>query len=55
LLESCLKTAGQHFTRWNGRDSAGNRVTSGVYFYRLQATSPDGTATILTKKMTVMK
>jgi flagellar hook assembly protein FlgD len=55
LLESGLKTAGQHFIRWNGRDSAGKRVPSGVYFYRLEAASPAGTATVLTKKMTVMK
>ncbi len=55
LLESGLKTAGRHFIRWNGRDSAGNRVPSGVYFYRLEATSPAGTMTTLTKKLTVLK
>lgn len=54
-LESGLKAAGQHVIRWNGRDSAGNRVPSGVYFYRLEATSPGGSATVLTKKMTVLK
>jgi photosystem II stability/assembly factor-like uncharacterized protein len=55
LIESGPKTAGQHDVHWEGRDGAGNRVTSGVYFYRLEAASPDGTATVLTKKMTVMK
>ncbi|MGH7600804.1 MAG: FlgD immunoglobulin-like domain containing protein [bacterium] len=55
LLESGLKTAGQHFVRWNGLDNAGNRVANGVYFYRLEAASPDGAAAVLTKKMTVMK
>lgn len=55
LLESGLKTAGQHFVRWDGRDTAGNRVPNGVYFYRLEAISPNGTATVLTKKMTVIK
>lgn len=50
-----MKAAGAHAARWNGRDGAGNRVASGVYFYRLEATSPGGTANILTKKMTVMK
>ncbi|NUO80593.1 T9SS type A sorting domain-containing protein [candidate division KSB1 bacterium] len=54
-LESGLKTAGQHVIRWNGRDSVGNHVPSGVYFYRLEATSASGAMTTLTKKMTVMK
>jgi hypothetical protein len=48
LLESGMQTAGEYTVRWNGRDSAGNRVTSGVYFYRLEATSPAGIVTILT-------
>ena len=28
---------GQHRVRWNGRNAAGLRVSSGVYFYRLKA------------------
>jgi FlgD Ig-like domain len=28
--------AGSHEVSWNGQDAAGNRVASGVYFYRLQ-------------------
>lgn len=55
LLESGSKTAGQHLVRWDGRNSAGVRVPSGVYFYRLEGTLPAGTATVLTKKMIVMK
>jgi hypothetical protein len=55
LLESGPKAAGRHLVRWDGRDGAGNRVSSGIYFYRLEATAPNGTATVLTKKMTVMK
>ncbi len=55
LLESGLKAAGRHLVRWNGRDGAGNRVPSGVYFYRLEATSPGGLATVLTKKLTLLK
>ena len=43
-------TAGRYDVRWDGRDSAGQRVAAGVYFYRLVA---DGQT--LTKKMTVMK
>jgi hypothetical protein len=53
--ESGLRTAGEHTVRWNGRDSAGKPVASGVYFYRLEAISPAGTVTVLTKKMAVMK
>jgi photosystem II stability/assembly factor-like uncharacterized protein len=55
LLESGPKAAGRHLVRWNGRDGTGNRVSSGIYFYRLEAASPNGTATVLTKKMTVIK
>lgn len=55
VIESGAKTAGEHLVRWNGRDSAGNRVASGVYFYRLEATSPTGAVNHLTKKMTLLK
>jgi flagellar hook assembly protein FlgD len=54
-LESGVKTAGVHLVRWDGRDNAGNRVPSGVYFYRLEAAETNGVATTLTKKLTVMK
>ncbi|MGH7453351.1 MAG: FlgD immunoglobulin-like domain containing protein, partial [bacterium] len=54
-LASGMQAAGEHVIRWNGRDDSGNRAASGVYFYRLEATSPAGTMTVLTKKMTVMK
>ncbi|TSA24034.1 T9SS C-terminal target domain-containing protein [bacterium] len=42
--------AGSHRISWNGRDLAGNTVSSGVYFYHISA---DGFAA--TKKMTLMK
>jgi hypothetical protein len=29
--------AGRHAVRWNGRDSGGQAVASGVYFYRFDA------------------
>ncbi|MBK7380035.1 MAG: T9SS type A sorting domain-containing protein [Ignavibacteriales bacterium] len=44
------KTAGKYQVNWNGTDNAGNKVTSGVYLYRLKAN--DFTSTrkmILTK------
>jgi hypothetical protein len=41
---------GLHSVTWNGRDASGVTVSSGVYFYRLQAGS-----TVITKKLVVMK
>jgi hypothetical protein len=35
--------AGQHATVWDGRDSRGQRLASGVYFYRLE--TPGGSIT----------
>jgi Zn-dependent metalloprotease len=49
-LVNDTKPAGAYDVRWDGRDAAGQRVASGVYFYRIVA---DGQS--LTKKMTVMK
>ncbi len=54
-LDTGVNTAGEYTVSWNGRDNAGNRVPSGIYFYRLEARTPNGTVTTLTKKMTVMK
>jgi hypothetical protein len=44
------REAGRYTVDWDGRDAAGARVATGVYFYRLEA---NGRA--LTQKMTVMK
>jgi len=30
-------TAGEYTTRWDGKDDAGRRLSSGVYFYRIEA------------------
>lgn len=39
LLVDEVLAAGHYTVRWNGRDRSGQRVSSGVYFYRLQAGS----------------
>ena len=36
-LERGTRTPGQYEARWDGRDTAGNAVASGLYFYRLEA------------------
>ena len=39
LLENRELSAGRHIVRWDGRDDRGRPVSSGVYFYRLDAGS----------------
>ena len=36
-LEKDKMEAGIHYAVWNGRDSSGNRVSSGIYFYKLKS------------------
>ena len=43
-------TAGYHKVTWEGKDNVGQRVTSGVYFYRITAGE-----FVATKKMVVIK
>ncbi len=43
-------TAGRKTAFWDGRDTRGNRVSSGVYFYRLQAGDR-----VFNRKMTFLK
>jgi hypothetical protein len=49
-LANGIREAGRYEVDWNGRDASGQRVSAGVYFYRLTAGER-----VLTKKMTVMK
>ncbi|HMB71583.1 MAG TPA: FlgD immunoglobulin-like domain containing protein [bacterium] len=49
-LTSGPRPAGRHTVTWNGKDGDGNRVSAGVYFYRLTAGGE-----VLTRKMTVLK
>lgn len=39
VLENRTQTEGEHQVRWDGRDAAGRDVASGIYVYRLEATS----------------
>ena len=36
-LANELKPTGEHYAIWDGRDFYGNRVSSGIYFYKLKA------------------
>ena len=49
LVEENL-SAGQHTTAWDGRTDDGASVTSGIYFYRIDANQYNET-----KKMVMMK
>ena len=44
------RDAGTHHVTWDGRDSGGQQVASGVYFYRLET----ATGRIFTKKMVLL-
>ncbi len=45
------RTAGEHSLVWNGRDSQGRTVASGVYFYQLQVAG----SRVQTRKMLMMQ
>jgi flagellar hook assembly protein FlgD len=45
-----IKPAGRYKAQWNGRNSRGNSVSSGVYYYRLAAGKK-----IITKKLVLMR
>ena len=36
-LVSGQKSAGNHLVKWNANDETSNRLTSGIYYYRLKA------------------
>lgn len=50
MLVSGVKEVGTHSVTWDGRDNAGSAVSSGVYFYRLDAGKFSST-----KKMVMLK
>jgi len=39
IIDNKKMGAGEHIVNWNGRNSNGNLVSSGIYFYRLK--TPD--------------
>lgn len=41
MLAQGAYSPGQHTVKWNGRDNTGNRVSSGVYFYKLTVNAID--------------
>jgi len=56
LVNSDAQLAGYHSVPWDGTDRTGQKVTSGVYLYRLEATARDGSSHFVDmKKMVLLK
>jgi hypothetical protein len=55
VLEDRPLPAGYRTVRWNGRDSRGEAVGSGVYIYRITATGESGATFTRAMKMIVTK
>jgi flagellar hook assembly protein FlgD len=49
-IDDGVREAGSHAVEWNGKDSSGRAVASGVYFYRLE-----GIAGVAPRKMIILK
>jgi len=49
------KEAGTYDATWNAKSDTGVSVASGIYFYRLVAAADDGSKTVETKKMTLVR
>ncbi len=49
------KEAGSYSVRWNGTSGSGTSVATGTYFCRMLATADDGSTTVETKKMALVK
>ncbi|MBM2841390.1 MAG: Por secretion system C-terminal sorting protein [Bacteroidetes bacterium] len=49
------QSAGYHSVEWNGTNSSGNKISSGVYFYRIEARSGGGIHFASLKKMLILK
>ena len=56
ILDRGTKSPGRYEVQWNASDEAGNRVASGIYFYRLVARSTAGQSEVqLHKKMILLR
>lgn len=56
LVGNGLQAAGSYDVVWNGTDNAGRSVASGLYFYKLDATSADGSKNFASvRKMLLLK
>ena len=47
LVEMEQALPGAHSTIWNGTDELGRRVSSGVYFYRIETKGYSGTKALI--------
>lgn len=54
-LENSTKDAGLHQIVWNGNDSRGKAVPSGIYLYRFDSETPEGGRYTSVKKMILLK
>ncbi len=50
-----VQAAGYHEVRWEGTNTGGLAVGTGVYFYRMDAVGEDGTRFVRTDKMLLLK
>lgn len=55
VLTDKVYAAGSHELRWSGEDKDGNSLPSGLYFYKLMASSGSGIQFTQTRKMTLIK
>ena len=49
------QATGLHDVHWDGRNQQGDAVSTGVYFYKLEAVGIDGNSFIQTRKMLMLK
>ena len=54
-LANGVQPAGHHTATWDGRNNFGSQVSTGVYFYRFEATGVSGQTFATLKKMILMK
>ena len=54
-LVSDTKEIGEHTAQWNGTNSNGTQVSSGSYLYRMIASNDDGSVSVESKKMMLVR